>query len=1173
MAEKKIIYAGAGAYQNGGKAERLMWRKTKNSEKSGWLGFLPGVLLAVFLFAGASQAASLYETSLSPNKEAEELMHFPMAWRILEDLLFLDTEPELPVSVGVIDTVFSTQTPDLHYGGALYAFTEQELRESIAKEKEDSKPYKQKVHGTHVAGIIGSDGYTKSGIDGVYPYAWHRKIMTDVSRLFLLSEWGAEAAEAEPRDGKTISITAQLDLLFRNGVKVINCSMGYGGENKKDTDLHEDDGEKIGKYLQAQLDAGKDFVICCSAGNEGLLVTHPDAEKTSWYANVSREKYPDVYDRIIVVGNCNTEGKLAWDSSEGERMDILAVGKDIVSLIPGGGTKKLSGTSQASPYVSAVAAMVWTAAPHLTGAEVKNIIVSSSMMSEKYAKVLNAEGALRLAVLKRDPELEKQAAQSAPPEETFELKFLETPEKALERYYTEVLVKKYGQVSAARVIGDKGRMHGFKPSLLDDGSTGKACELLSGMIGYHVQVMDETGSEDMIPEMVAMRTQADSSNGGIRLECFLDLYQVHDGRVALMDTLELEAPIVLRVDDYPNLQIGLFLKTTAEHGYLIWGIEASGKSSVYRFGTVTIENGILYQRHYYGSGEWTSPIYTLFQKISMSREDIQAIADHPARLALPVKGKTIGSDSLRYDPEDNRNGTIVQVPSFRKCFHTQFKLLEKPARLYRTPIAQLCVNTAYDDDLNERWLDIDAAGRNELLKREEKEEADAKHLPYEGEWHDKNGRRISMLAERMNDDQYMFYITEENKDGTLNYWSLLAEYDYEQKTLVYSDGVLELCRRKGAGSEMETLDVLYMDGEGHLRMVEDTVFWVDETGNAGEGCAFVRGPLPESTDLLPDADNSSSEADDSLPRTDASSFEEYLNTVLVPAYGRMDTSAKYSADYTVGWETEDLSGILIADVKDYDGDGSDEMLTVRFDPLLYEADPHTGNRETAMILEMYEKETSGIVQRCCLQLTAYGYQSAMDTAGTFTAVFTYPYEGSLRIAIDHFYMVMEYTTTLAVYEYDGNDLVFLSDNGYVQTGQGDLLARYAQYDPGEAAALTCSEWRGIMAGDTAWQTLEKYDIEEHDWAAASPDDEARIRDLYTALLEEEGLAVSDHRTLIHVSDAEMNGYNSDYDLRQAVTPDQVYQPVEGELTNLGWLFSYQAMGGPLTLERVSEGSL
>jgi hypothetical protein len=161
----------------------------------------------------------------------------------------------------------------------------------------------------------------------------------------------------------------------------------------------------------------------------------------------------------------------------------------------------------------------------------------------------------------------------------------------------------------------------------------------------------------------------------------------------------------------------------------------------------------------------------------------------------------------------------------------------------------------------------------------------------------------------------------------------------------------------------------------------------------------------------------------------------------------------------------------------------------------------------------------------------------MDTAGTFTAVFTYPYEGSLRIAIDHFYMVMEYTTTLAVYEYDGNDLVFLSDNGYVQTGQGDLLARYAQYDPGEAAALTCSEWRGIMAGDTAWQTLEKYDIEEHDWAAASPDDEARIRDLYTALLEEEGLAVSDHRTLIHVSDAGMNGYNSDYDLRQAVTPD------------------------------------
>lgn len=1150
-----------------------MWRKIKKNGRSVWLKILPCALLALFLFAGASLAASLYETSSSPNKEAEEFMHFPMAWHIFEDILFLDTEPELPVSIGVIDTVFSTQTPDLHYGGALYAFTEKELRESIAKEKKDSDPYNQKVHGTHVAGIIGSDGYTKSGVDGAYPYAWHRKIMTDVSRLFLLSDWGAVAVEEEPRDGKTIPVAAQLDLLLRNGVKVINCSMGYSGENKKDTDLHEDEGEAIGKYLQGQLDAGKDFVICCSAGNEGLLVTHPDAEKTSWYANVSKEKYPDVYNRIIVVGNCNTEGKLAYDSSAGDRMDILAVGKNIESLLPGGGTKKLSGTSQAAPYVSAVAAMVWTAAPHLTGAEVKNIIVSSSMMSEKYANVLNAEAALKLAVQKRDPELEKQAALNAPPEETFEQEFMETPEEALDRYYHEVLAKKYGQVSAARVIGSKGRMHGFKPSLLDDESTAKACKLLSGMIGYHIQVMDETGSEDMIPEMVAMRTKADSNSGGICLECFLDLYQVHDGRVALMDTLELEAPIILRADDYPDLQIGLFLKTTEKHGYLIWGIEASGKSDVYRFGAVTIENGVLFQRHYYGSGEWAGPVQTLFQKMSMSREDIQAIGDHPARLVLPAKGKTTGSESLRYDPEENRNGTNVQVPSFRKCFHTQFEPLDNPAFYNRTPIAQLCVNTAYDDDLNERWLDIDAAGRDELLRREAKEEAYAEHLPYEGEWHDENGRRISMLAERMNDDQYMIYITEENKDGTLNYWSLLAEYDYEQKTLIYSDGVLELSRRKGAGGEMETLDILYMDGEGHFRMEEDTIFWEDDTANAGEGCAFVRGPLPEAADLLPDADDSSSEADDSLPRADASSFEEYLNTVLVPTYGRMDTAPKYAADYTVGWEPEDLSGILIADVKDYDGDGSDEMLTVRFDPLLYEADPHSGNRETAMILEMYEDEPSGIVQSCSLQLTDYGYQSAMGTAGTFTAVFTYPCEGRLRIAIDHFYMVMEYTTTLAVYEYDGNDLVFLSDNGYVQTGQGDLLVRYAQTDPGEAAALACSEWRGIMAGDTAWQTLENYDIQEHDWAQASPDEEARIRELYTALLEEEGLAVSDHRTLIHVSDAEMNGYNSDYDLRQAVTPDQVYQPMEGELTNLGWLFSYQAMGGPLTLERVSEGSL
>ena len=54
---------------------------------------------------------------------------------------------------------------------------------------------------------------------------------------------------------------------------------------------------------------------------------------------------------------------------------------------------------------------------------------------------------------------------------------------------------------------------------------------------------------------------------------------------------------------------------------------------------------------------------------------------------------------------------------------------------------------------------------------------------------------------------------------------LATSYASSGKTIFYSGGILELCRRKGAGTQMETLKVQYTDGKGQFRMVEDTVFW------------------------------------------------------------------------------------------------------------------------------------------------------------------------------------------------------------------------------------------------------------------------------------------------------------------------------------------------------------
>ena len=657
------------------------------------------------------------------NTKAEETMGFPRAWELFEEQ-FADTVPEAPVSIGVIDTMFSTSTQDLHYGGLLYSYTEEALQNYMAQAKQEMNldHYSEAIHGTHVAGILGADRSNGVGIDGAYPLAYDRSGGgAGISRLFLLCSHGSYTVTDEPRDGLAMTKSTQLDILLRNGVKVINWSMGYVKDSLYDDKLHETDADEVGRYLQEQLDAGKDFVICCSAGNEGsLLKGHPDAKLTSWLANISRELYPDVCDRIIVVGNCNARGKLDMSSSAGERMDLMAVGKNIESLVPGGGLYIMAGTSQATPYVSAAAAMVWTAAPHLTGAQVKEIIVSTAAAGSGEKGVLNAGMAVEKALACRDEALERQAAENALPEELFALKPSETEEEALKRYCREVLVKNFGQVSPGRVTGGYDQEEPSEGVFSDRETAEAACSMLSGVAGYHIGVIDVNGREDSPKSMAVLRTKASEDDGAIRLECWLELYQAHDGRVALMDRLQLESAIHIRLEEYPNIQIGLFQKNTKENRFLIWGIEAAGKGSVYRFGVVTWENGCLYQQGYFGFGLWADPEGMALQKETMDRETIQSVALYSVGLYVPKTGKTVGNDSLVQRTEVNEDGAEVTVNAFRNCFHTQFASNEDPAR-YLTPIAQLCVNISDDTERGEHWMDIDLAATEELLSRAETE--------------------------------------------------------------------------------------------------------------------------------------------------------------------------------------------------------------------------------------------------------------------------------------------------------------------------------------------------------------------------------------------------------------------------------------------------------------------
>ena len=149
------------------------------------------------------------------------------------------------------------------------------------------------------------------------------------------------------------------------------------------------------------------------------------------------KEYSQVYDRIIVVGSVGMEtdfSKALFDntitinrgdsgyhistfSNLGERVDVVAPGEDIFSTVYDEKDKQgnklkynyAQGTSMATPHVSGIAAIVWSANNNLTGAEVKEIICSTannlvnlgeygSEYNKTDYKLVNAKSALEKAL-------------------------------------------------------------------------------------------------------------------------------------------------------------------------------------------------------------------------------------------------------------------------------------------------------------------------------------------------------------------------------------------------------------------------------------------------------------------------------------------------------------------------------------------------------------------------------------------------------------------------------------------------------------------------------------------------------------------------------------------------------------------------------------------------------
>ena len=197
-------------------------------------------------------------------------------------------------------------------------------------------------HGTHIAGIISSSVNNNIGGSGVGYSVKYMPIKIQYD----------ESSSDTTFDHNEFSDILSTGVLHaaKAGADVINLSLGGLGSSSSERALY----DNIYNNYNA--------IVVAAAGNSG----------------VEELQYPASYETVISVGASDPDDEKSSFSSYGSGVNILAPGSSIFSTLFNESYGRWSGTSMASPVVSASVALIWSYFPDFSKDKIKQLLLKGA---------------------------------------------------------------------------------------------------------------------------------------------------------------------------------------------------------------------------------------------------------------------------------------------------------------------------------------------------------------------------------------------------------------------------------------------------------------------------------------------------------------------------------------------------------------------------------------------------------------------------------------------------------------------------------------------------------------------------------------------------------------------------------------------------------------------------